>query len=276
MNTLEHAFYGFLAGLSDILPVSSQAHRMLLTALMGESGEPVILRLMIHMGILTGLYFGCQNHILRIFRAYRISRIPKRRRTRPLDMSGLMDLRMLETILIPLVFAFIFHEKLDSLVTILSTLSFVILLNGVILYIPQFLPGSNRDSQSLSPLDGVLLGLAASASLVPGISCIGAVTALASIRGAEKNYALNLALLVNMMVTIGLLILDVLAIVSGGLAGLSFSMVLRYLLTMLGAFGGTFLGIFLMKKLAASKGFGFFAFYCWGAAMFMFILFLSV
>ena len=36
------------------------------------------------------------------------------------------------------------------------------------------------------------------------------------------------------------------------------------------------LAILIMKKLAASRGFGIFAFYSWGAAMFLFILFLSV
>ena len=276
MNLIETLFYGFLSGLSDIVPVSAQTHRTLLITLFGEDSEPPLLRLLIHIGTVAALYFGCQNHILRIFRAYRISRIPKRRRTRPLDMSGLMDLRMLQTMLIPLIFAFIFYQKITSLVTILSVLSFVLLLNGVILYIPQYLPGSNKDSLSLSPLDGILMGLAAAASLVPGISCVGAVISVAAVRGADRTFSLNIALLTNLLVNLGLAVYDVIAILGTGLAGISFGTLLGYLLAMVAAFGGTLLGITLMKKLAATRGFGMFAYYCWGAAMFLFVLFLSV
>lgn len=276
MNLLESVLYGFFAGLSDIVPVSAQAHRMLLISLFGEESEPAILRLLIHIGTIAALYFGCQNHILRISRAYRISRIPKRRRTRPLDMSGLMDFRILRTMLIPLIVAFIYYQKITSLVTSLSVLSFVILVNGVILYIPQFLPGSNKDSLSLSPLDSVLMGLAASASLVPGISCVGAVTSVATVRGADRSFALNMALLLNLIVTAGHAVFDVLAILNTGVGGLSFSAVLGYLLAAAASFGGTLLGITLMKKLAGTRGFGIFAYYCWGAAMLVFILFLSV
>lgn len=276
MNLLESILYGFFAGLSDILPVSAQAHRMLLTSLFGEDSEPAFLRLLIHIGTLAALYFCCQNHILRIIRAFKLSRIAKRRRTRPLDRNSLMDLRILQTMLIPLIFGFIFYGKITSLVTVLSVLSWVMFLNGVILYVPQFLPGSNKNSLSMTPFDSLLMGLGAVASLFPGISCIGAVTSVASVRGADRVYALNLALLVNMLVTVGMIVYDVIAILGGGLAGLSFTAVLGYLLAAAAAFGGTVLGVTLMKKLAGTRGFAMFAYYCWGAALFVFILFLSV
>lgn len=276
MNLLQTIIYGFFSGLSDIVPVSAQAHRMLLTALLGRESEPVILRLLVHIGTIAALYVHCQNHILRISRAHKLSRVPKRRRTRPLDTSSLMDLRMLQTMLIPLVFGFIYYQKLSSLVTILSVLSFVMFLNGLILYLPQFLPGSNKNSLSLSPFDSILMGLGAVASLIPGISCVGAVTSLATVRGADKSYALSMALLLNILVNLGFAVYDVLEIMNNGLGGISFSAVLGYLLAAAASFGGTLLGAMLMKKLASTKGFGIFAYYCWGAAMFTFILFLFV
>lgn len=276
MNLLQSIFYGFFAGLSDILPVSAQAHRMLLTTLFGEDSEPVILRLLIHIGTIAALYFHCQNHILRISRAYKLSRVPKRRRTRPLDMNSLMDLRMLQTMLVPLIFGFIFYEKLSSVVSILSVLSWVLLLNGILLYVPQFLPGSNKTSLSFSPFDSVLMGMGAVASLIPGISCVGAVTSIATVRGADRTFALNMALMLNILVNIGLAVYDVMALLSGGIGGLSFVNILGFVLAAAAAFGGTMLGIAVMKKLAATRGFGIFAYYCWGAAMLVFILFLSV
>ena len=276
MDLLQSILYGFFAGLSDILPVSAQAHRMLLISLFGKEAEPVILRLMIHIGTVAALYVGCQNHILRIGRAYRLSKVPKRRRTRPLDQSSLMDLRIVETMLIPVIFGFIYYQKLSSLVTILSVLSWVVFLNGVMLYVPQFLPGSNKNSLSLSPFDGILMGLGATASLIPGISCVGAVTAIATVRGADKTFSLSIALLINLLMTLGLSVVDVMELMRTGAGALSFGVILTYLSAAAAAFGGAYLGIWLMRKLASTRGFGFFAYYCWGVAMFIFILFLSV
>ena len=249
---------------------------MLLTALFGEESEPALLRLLIHIGILAALYYGCQNHILRITRALKLAQTPRRKRKRPLDTASLMDFRMLRTMIVPVILGFFFYNRISGLVTILSVLSFTLFLNGLILFIPQYLPGGNKESLSMTPLDGILMGLGAAASLVPGISCVGAVTAIGTVRGGDKSYILNIALLLDMVMTVGMIVVDILSIISGGVAGLSFMVILRYLVCAIAAFGGALLGITLMRKLAQRSGFGLFAFYCWGAALFAFILFLSI
>lgn len=273
---LESIVYGFFAGMSDILPVSAEAHRILLITLFGEGTDSPLLRLLVHISILGALYFCCQNHILRISRAYKLLRVPKRRRKRPLDIQALMDLGMLKTMLIPLIFGFIFYQKLHGLVSTLNYLAATMLLNGIILFVPQFLPGSNKDSQSMSPLDSLLMGIAAAISLIPGISCIGLVTSVALVRGADKKFALNIALLLNMIMMMGLIVVDFLAIFTGGVGAASFVAVLKYLLAAASAFGGTCLAVTLMRKIVSATTTGIFAFYCWGAALLSFILFLTI
>ena len=276
MNLLETLLYSFVMGITEILPVSSQAHQMLISALRGGTSEPALLRFLIHMGIGVALYLNCQNHILRIARAQRLSRIAKRKRSRPLDNNSLMDLRILQTVLIPVALGFINFQKLQSLVTTLSVLSGVLLINGLILFLPQYLPGSNKTSLSISPFDSLLMGIAAVASLIPGISFMGIVLSVALIRGVEKIYALNIALLMNIGMIICWLVWDLIAMIQGGTGIASFAGVLYGILGGAAACGATMLAIWVMKKFAASKGFGVFAFYSWGAAMFLFILFLSV
>ena len=77
--------------------------------------------------------------------------------------------------------------------------------------------------------------------------------------------------LMNMVINAGYIVLDVLAL-SGGLGTLSFLILIRYIVTAAVAFGGAFLGIKLMRRLAAGNGFSLFAFYCWGVSLFTFIL----
>lgn len=275
LNWLQGLFMGLFSGLSDILPVSAQAHRLLLLKLFGESSEPVLLRLMIHLATLAALYFCCRNHIVRMSRAARLAKIPKRRRKRPLDRRSLMDLSLLKTTLIPLVIGFIFYRKTSLLAGNLIVVAAFLFLNGVILYVPQFLPGSNKQSANLTRIEGLLLGLGGALSTIPGISCVGATVSVGSACGLDKPYALNVALLINMPYTVGLIVYDLWAIANGGMGSMSAGSIFACIFAAFGAFAGVFLAIKLLRKIISSLDFSIFGFYCWGAALFTFILYLT-
>ena len=61
-------------------------------------------------------------------------------------------------------------------------------------------------------------------------------------------------------------------ILDRGFGTLSVMILLRYLVTALAAFGGTMLGIRILRHFAQEKGYGAFGVYCWGLALFTFIL----
>jgi undecaprenyl-diphosphatase len=152
----------------------------------------------------------------------------------------------------------------------------MLFLNGVILYVPQFLPGSNRDSRTLSRVEGLWMGLGGAMSLLPGISATGAAASIGSICGVDRNYGLNMTFLMCMILTAGLMIHDVLALIGLGLSGLTFMALLGYILAGAAAFGGAFLGIHLLRAICANRNCGIFAFYCWGVSLFTFILYLTI
>jgi len=276
LNLFESLFYGLISGLTEILPVSGQAHRNLMLQLMGESAESGLLRFMIHAGILVALYYSCQNHILRMIRATRLARVPKRRRKRPLDVRSLMDLSLFKTMAVPVLLALLLYGKASALNERKILVSVLLLINGVILYVPQFLPGSNRDSRTISRVEGIWMGLGGAVSVLPGISCTGAGVSVASVCGVDKVYGLNMTFLMTMLMTVGLMVHDVLAIVSVGLSGISFMAVVGYILAGIAAFAGAFLAIRLLRRIVANHSLGIFAFYCWGIALFTFMLYLSV
>lgn len=264
--------YGLISGLTEILPVSSQAHRMLILKLLGENQQSELLTLLIDLGVLAALYMGCQTNIVRIMRARRLAQIPKSRRKRPLDTKSLMDFRMLRTMLVPVVIVFFFYQKLDNLVSSMLVVALLLLLNGIILYIPQFLPGSNRDSRTLSRIQGFLVGLGGSLSVIPGLSGVGAAMSIGSVCGMDRTYALNMTLMMDIAVSVGIVIFDFLALVSSGVGVFGFGILVSYILAALAAFGAATLGIKVMRMLAPNIGYSLFAYYCWGLAMFTFIL----
>ena len=159
LNFFQSLIYGFLAGLSDILPVSAQAHKSILLKIFGQDSEPAVLRLIVHLAVFAALYYGCRSQIQRIMRQQRLAKIPKRRRKRPVDMRSIMDLRLLQTTLVPIFIGFLIHFKIASLESSLAWVAAFLVVNGVLLFLPALLPSGNKDSRSMTRVDGLLMGL---------------------------------------------------------------------------------------------------------------------
>lgn len=276
MTWFHSTLYGFLAGIADILPVSAPAHTTLLKALMGENSVPPLMQLFMDIGILVALYYCCQNHIIRIMRAVKLSRIPKRHRKRPLDTRSLMELQMLKYMVIPVVLAFLFYSKVSVLSASLLAMSGLLLVNGILLYFPQFLPGGNKDARNMTPVDSLLVGFGGAAGVLPGISSIGAASSLAIARGGDKRFSLDMAMLLTLAVTVVRIMLDIFGMFSTGVNMGGFMGFLNAISAGIAGFGGVFLGVKVMRKLAERVGFGPFAYYSWGAALYTFILYITV
>ena len=275
LNWLQSVLFGLISGLTDILPVSAQAHKALLLKLMGQSSEPIILRFMIHLATFAGLYYCCQNHIMRISRQLRLARIPKKRRKRPLDTRTLMDFKLLRMMILPVALGFIAYEKTSVWNHSLNWIALFALINAVILYLPVLLPSGNKDSRSFSPVEGLLIGIGGATAVVPGISSVGATTTILLLRGADRTFALNMALLLQMAVTAGMIIMDIFTMWSFGVGYVSFGAIVCCIMAAAAAFAGVFLGIKVLRTLAVNIGFNVFAFYSFGLALFSFILFLT-
>ena len=186
-----------------------------------------------------------------------------------------MDFSLLKTMAIPVILALLVYNRAQVLSSKRILVSVLLFLNGIILYVPQFLPGSNRDSRTLSRVEGLCMGLGGAVSVVPGFSPIGVVSSVASVCGVDKSYGFSMTCLLCMILMAGRLVYDVLAIVASGLAGLSFLSLLGYILAGLAAFGGAYLAIRILRRMASNRGFGMFAYYCWGMSLFTFILYLA-
>lgn len=276
LNWLQSLLLGIVSGLADILPVSGQAHRVLLLKIFGFKDMTDLARLMLHLSVFAALYLSSQGQFVRMNRARALARVPKRKRKRPLDTKSMMDWSLLKTMLVPVILGLFLYRYVQKWETNLVLIALFLLLNGLILYIPQFLPTSNRDSRTLSRVEGLLMGLGGMASILPGISTVGTMVSVGSVCGVERVYGLNMALIIKMFLVLGLAVYDVLGIFANGMEALSFVLILQYVLMALVSFGAAMLGVRIMRRLAAGNGFSLFGVYCWGMALFLFILNLVV
>ena len=265
LNWLQSILFGLVSGAADIIPVSGQAHRLLLLKFFGVNQLPNLLALLLHLSVAAALYLSSQGQFVRMNRARALARIPKKKRKRPLDTRSMMDWSLIKTMLVPTVIGLLLNSRVRGWSV-----------NGLILYIPQFLPTSNRDSRTLTRLEGVLMGLGAGASVLPGISTVGIMVSIASVCGIERLYGLNMTFIVKLFFLIGLMVYDVLAIITDGLGGLTVMLLIQYIFTAALSFGASMFAIRLLRRLAPEHGFHTFGVYCWGLALFTFILNLVV
>lgn len=274
MDWLWTILYGFVAGLAEFLPISSQANQDTAASVFGLDLTAPLRQFLLRAACLAALLYSCRHEISKLKRDRRLAKTPARRRTRPVDSRSIATLRLLNTAVIPMAVGLLFTQRAAQWVSTLVVLAVFLVINGILLFVPQYIRSGNKDARSMSPLDGVLLGVAAAFSVFPGISRIGALHFAASARGADKSYSLQFALLLSIPAMVILLIFDAVAVFSG-VESLSFLVVLQYLLAMAAAYYGSCFAISTMRSLAVRSGYSGFTYYCWGMALISIILYLT-
>lgn len=277
MNWSQSVMMGFLSGLCEPLPMSAQAHRALLRRMMGVESEGTLFLLCCHIAILTVLLAAGRLEIRRLRRTGKLLRTPPRRRTGRPELNSAGTLRLLRSGAVLVLAGRLLAPRLEFLCERLWLLAVPLFVSGLILWIPTLLRTANKDGRHLAAVDGTLMGLGALMAAVPGLSLVGTATAVGSVRGADRSYALRFAWLLLSISMAAAICMDLLALITGG-----FTFVLEELLVALLGAAAAALGTYLAIQLARSvtrpgrSGLSVFCYYNWGQALLCIALFLLV
>ena len=272
---LESLIYGLISGAAEFLPVSAQAHQAILLKLFGVQGNGSLLGLMVHLGGLAGLIVACRGQLAHLKRERALAKVPKRRRRRQPNQKSMLDIQIVRTAFIALLPGFVLYYFTSGWRMDLSKVALFLLINGILLFIPRVLPSGNKDSRSMSRLDSILMGLLGGLSMLPGISRTGVTTSVSLARGADRQQALNWSLLLSIPVLVCMMGMDIYGLVAYG-AVVTFRIFALYLLSAAASFCGAYLSITLLRFMAVNVGYSCFAYYSWGAALFAFILYMTI
>lgn len=276
LSWLQSLIYGLISGLTEFFPISAQAHQTMMLRLFGTTDAGNLTVLLVRAAVLAALFLNCRDHIEHLRREQRLQMIPARRRKRQPDPRKILELRLLKSAAIPAILGFVFYIQVRQWNQNLLMISVLLIVNGIVLYYPQTVRSGNKDARSMSGFDSILLGIGGSLGLVAGFSRIGFMTSAAAIRGADQEHGLNWALLLSLPVLLVYLCLDGFAVLTGGFGSLGLMAVIGYVLAAIGAFLGASLSLHMMRSFSRKVGFSGFSYYCWGAALFTFIMFLSI
>ena len=264
--------YGAICGLFEFLPASPQAHEALLLKVFGLSAPGYGMRFAVHFGALIAVCLAYFGKLAKLAKEKKIASIPLRKRKRNPDMTSLLELRHLKTATVPLVLSCLLGPWLLQFMDRLWVLVMLIVLNGVLVLIPQYLMRANKNARGMSPLDALLTGFGGVIGAIPGFSRIGGLTSAGSVRGLDLQFCTTFVYLLSIPALGALCVGDLVMLILSDVAVQT--TFIQSVLAWLGAAMAGFGGIQLMRFLSYKNGFSGFAYYNFGLAMLMFILYL--
>ena len=274
MSVFASIIYGLISGITEFLPVSSRGHQALLRYIFGAETRIPLQELLVHIGVFFALIVGCSEFLNKLRREQRVQSVRHRRKMHYVDAKSYYDLRLLKTASLPLfigLFIYFVTSKFEN--RLLAVMPFCVI-NAIVLFIADHMPRGNRDSSTMSALDGIVMGLVGIFSVLPGISRTGFVASYAFARGADDENAANWAVLLGIPALIFAVLFDLASFVAYGTGVHSVGAVFGCFLAGVAAFVGGYLGISLFKLLLNHSGLSKFAYYSLGAALFSFAIYL--
>ncbi len=270
MNWLESILFGLVSGISEFLPVSSQAHQKLLLHLFGMHENDPVRSLVIHIALFLALFFNLRANV-----THPRAEQGSRRHGRSTSPNA-YDLRLVKNAAVPMVICICVFTYIFNRIDHLPVVVIFLIINGVLLFLPERMMIGNKDARSMTLFDSLLIGIMGALSAFSGISRLGAVVLAAHARGSNRSKALYWFLLLSAPALIVLIVIDFFAITTGGAIFSFWANFVGYILSGLGAFAAGFLGIILVKYFNSQTGYTAFAYYSWGIALLTFLLYLAV
>lgn len=277
LSWLQSAMMGFVSGLSEPMPVSAEAHRGLLRQFFGVTGEEPLLTLMCHIAVLIVVLMTGRLEIGRLRRTGKLLRTPPRRRTGHPELNSTGTLKLLRPAALITVLGRMVSVHFSSAADRLYLLFPALIVSGLLLWMPTQMRSGNKDGRHLAPADGILMGVGAALSALPGISLVGAAASIGSVRCADRRYALRFTWLLLAVSLAAAVAVDLLSIAGTGF-DFRLSELLRAALGGGCAAVGAYVSIHIMLSLVRKGGSGLsgFSYYNWGLALLCLVLFLLV
>ena len=194
VSALEAIVLGVVQGLTEFLPISSTAHLRVVPAFAGWDDPGAAFTAVTQLGTMAAVLLYFRRELARICVAWARSLFDPAAR-------GTADARLgwyiaLGTVPIT-VFGVLFQHEIERGARDLTLIGVALIALGLVLLAAERVARRERDLDSLSLRDGILIGLAQAAALVPGVSRSGATISAGLFLGLERAAAARYSFLLS-------------------------------------------------------------------------------
>ena len=237
MNALEAIVLGIVQGLTEFLPISSTGHLRIVPAFLGWEDPGAAFTAVTQLGTLAAVLLYFRADLWRIAIAWvRGLRDPEIRRTtdsrlgwyillgtmvavllyfrgdlwrigrswlgsllpgRTADFDARLGWYILVGTVPIVVFGYAFRDQIETGARNLFLIGTTLIVLGLLLLLAERLASHRRELESIRTREGILVGLAQAAALVPGVSRSGATITAGLFLGLERSAAARFSFLLS-------------------------------------------------------------------------------
>lgn len=243
---MKFVLLGLVQGLTEFLPVSSSGHLVIAQRLLNVP-HSIPFDVTVHLATLLAVILYFWRDIIKLFRQPRF--------------VGLLLLSTAITGVIGVAFS----DQFEALFSSTRAVGIFLILTGIVLFAAESFPKGKKEIGQLNLWDAVLIGLAQSAAIAPGLSRSGTTVSAGLMRGLNRELAARFSFLLSIPAILGAglfevkkiaAVPDLMPLILGGIA----------------AFISGYLAIGIFMRIITRFDLRFFSYYCLAVGLIVLIL----
>jgi len=268
LSLWESIVLGIIQGLTEFLPVSSSGHLVIAQSFMpGFQQEGVLFDVMVHVGTLLAVLFFLRNDIYTLT----MSLLPKTWSNNPgTAEKGFVSIsvgrRMIGLIIVGTIITgsigILLQDHIHRFFESARLAAGMLIVTGVLLFLADRTKDVKRTERDMNITDAIIIGLAQTVALMPGISRSGSTIAFGIFRKIKGEAAARFSFLLSIPAILGATVLEMKYIES-----VSPGEMIVYAAGMTSAAITGFLALRLLFFIINKRELRFFSYYCWIVAV---------
>lgn len=194
MSILEAIVLGIVQGLTEFLPISSSAHLRIVPALVGWSDPGAAFTAVIQLGTMVAVVLYFWKDLWRIACAWLASLTNRERRA---DLDARMGWYLIVATIPIGIFGLVFSHQIESGARDLRLIASTLILLGLVLLFAENVGKREKTVEDVDTRDGILIGLAQSLALIPGVSRSGSTISAGLFLGYRRADAARFSFLLS-------------------------------------------------------------------------------
>lgn len=272
LEILKAAFLALIQGATEFLPVSSSGHLAVFNAILNTDFNIATFSVAVHFATMLATVVVFFREIIELFLS--LGKIPAAFKEKKIEPK-LKVVIYIVLASIPTAAAGLFlNDYFEELMTGMTVIGIMLMLTGGILLLTKFIKPGNLGDKDFGFGRSLLLGVAQSIAILPGISRSGTTISAAVLMKADREFAGRISFLISLPAIAGAAAMDAYKVLGGEIL-LTKTDISAIIVGFVVAFATGFFALKLLLKIVKGGNFYKFAPYCLAVGLLVLILSLT-
>jgi undecaprenyl-diphosphatase len=194
VDLLQAIVLGIVQGLTEFLPISSSGHLRIVPAFMGWEDPGAAFTAVIQLGTMAAVVLYFRADLVRIARTWLAS---LRDRTRRSELDARLGWYLILATIPISIFGLAFRHQIENGARDLYIIGTTLIVLGLVLLVAEKLSRRDREIESITRRDAIVIGFAQALALIPGVSRSGATITAGLFLGFDRVAAARFSFLLS-------------------------------------------------------------------------------